>query len=83
MLAVLGLLDAFHVTYFPTIHRATVARIFSLGFSLAPALLLLSSIIVVYLLRRRRWRGRVTGGSEFGAALRRAESALSRVRRRG
>ena len=28
-----------------------------------------------------RWRGRATGGSEFGSALRRAESALTRARR--
>ena len=33
------------------------------------------------MMRRRRWRGRVTGSSEFGAALRRAEFALSRARR--
>jgi hypothetical protein len=32
--------------------------------------------------RRRRWRGRITSRNEFGSALRRAESALSRVRRR-
>jgi len=29
--------------------------------------------------KRRRWRGRVTGGSEFGSASRRAESRLSRM----
>jgi len=33
------------------------------------------------MMRRRRWRGRVTRNSEFGAALRRAESALGRARR--
>ena len=54
-LAVLGLLDAFHVTYFPMIHRATVIRNFSLGFSLAPVLLLLSSITVVCLLMDSRY----------------------------
>ena len=32
--------------------------------------------------RRRRWRGRMTKGSEFGLALRRAESALTRARSR-
>jgi len=30
--------------------------------------------------RLRRWRGRTTGGSRFGSALRRAESALTRSR---
>lgn len=33
------------------------------------------------MMRRKRWRGRMTGRSEFGSALRRAESALTRVRR--
>ena len=33
------------------------------------------------MMRRRRWRGRVTGSNECGAALRWAESALSRARR--
>jgi len=33
------------------------------------------------MMRRRRWRGYVTRGSEFGSALRRAESALTRARR--
>lgn len=56
LLAILELLDAFNVTYFPTIHRATITRTFNLGFSLAPALLLLSSITIVYLLRDRRRR---------------------------
>jgi len=55
LLAVLGLLDAFHVNYFPMIHRATVTRAFSLGFSLAPVLLLLSFIIIVYLLMGGRY----------------------------
>jgi len=32
---------------------------------------------------RKRWRGRATGGSEFGSALRRAESGLTRSRRGG
>ena len=50
LLAVVGLLDAFHVTYFPMIHRATFTKVFSLGFSLAPALLVLSSITIAYLL---------------------------------
>jgi len=54
LLAILELLDALNVTYFPTIHRATIRRTFSLGFSLAPALLLLSSITIAYLLRGRR-----------------------------
>jgi len=30
--------------------------------------------------KRRRWSGYVTKGSEFGSALRRAESALTRLR---
>jgi len=39
--------------------------------------------VITELKRRRRWRGRVTGGSESGSALRRAESALSRIRNGG
>ncbi len=39
--------------------------------------------VIRELMRRRRWRGRVTGGSEFGSTLRRAESALTRARRGG
>ena len=35
------------------------------------------------MMRRERWRERMTGGSEFGSALRRAESALTRARRGG
>ena len=31
--------------------------------------------------RRRRWRERITGRGEFGSALRRAESALTRAKR--
>ena len=30
--------------------------------------------------RRRRWRGRLTDGDQFGSALRRAESGLTRLR---
>lgn len=37
--------------------------------------------VIRELRRRRRWRGRITGRSELGSALRRAESALTRVRR--
>jgi hypothetical protein len=33
------------------------------------------------MMRRERWRERMTGGSEFGSALRRAESGLTRARR--
>ena len=54
ILGVLQLLDAFHVTYFPMIHRATLTKTFSLGFSLTPALLLLSVITLAYLLARKR-----------------------------
>jgi len=39
--------------------------------------------VIRELMRRRRWRGRVTGSCEFGSTLRRAESALTRVRRGG
>ena len=35
------------------------------------------------MMRRGRWRGRVTGGSEFGASLRGSEASLGRARRRG
>lgn len=54
ILGVLQLLDAFHVTYFPMIHRATLTKTFSLGFSLTPVLLLLSVITLAYLLARKR-----------------------------
>lgn len=54
ILGALQLLDTFHVTYFPMIHRATLIKTFSLGFSLTPALLLLSSITLAYLLTRKR-----------------------------
>ena len=37
--------------------------------------------VIRELKRRRRWRGRLTGRSEFGSRLRRAESALTRARR--
>ena len=37
--------------------------------------------VIRALMRRRRWRGRITGRTEFGSALRRAESALTRTRR--
>jgi len=39
----------------------------------------LMSRIIVELKKRQRWRGRITVGCEFGSALRRAESALSRT----
>lgn len=32
------------------------------------------------MMNRRRWRGYATRGSEYGSALRRAESALTRLR---
>ena len=37
--------------------------------------------VIRELRRRHRWWGRITGRSEFGSALRRAESALARVGR--
>ncbi len=37
--------------------------------------------VVRTMMKRRRWRGYATGGSEFGSALRRAESALTLARR--
>ena len=37
--------------------------------------------VIRELRRMRRWRGRITGRSELGSALRRAESALTRVGR--
>jgi hypothetical protein len=43
----------------------------------------LMSRVINELKKRRRWRGRVTDGSEFGSASRRAESALSRIRSGG
>jgi hypothetical protein len=36
--------------------------------------------VIRELRRRRRWRGRIRDRSEFGSALRRAESALTRAR---
>ena len=35
------------------------------------------------LVRRRRWKGRITGKNELESLLRRAESALNRIRREG
>ena len=32
------------------------------------------------MMRRKKWRGRITGRSEFDSSLRRAESALTRAR---
>ena len=37
--------------------------------------------VIRELRRRRRWWGRITNRSEFGSALRRAESALTRARK--
>jgi hypothetical protein len=45
--------------------------------------LMLMRTVILELKRRGRWRGRVTGSSEFGSTLRRAESALTRPRRGG
>ena len=36
--------------------------------------------VIRELKKRRRWRGRIRDRSEFGSALRRAESALTRAR---
>ena len=43
-MAVLQLLDAFHILYYPMIHRWNYYLRFDLGFSLVPALLPISSV---------------------------------------
>jgi len=55
LLAVLAILDAFHVKYNTIINMRGVAEVFRLGFDLTPILLLLISINVAYLLARRRF----------------------------
>lgn len=55
ILGALQLLDAFQVTCYPMVHRATTYRVFSLGFSLIPVLLLLMLINIVYLLTRKTY----------------------------
>ncbi len=55
MLGAFQLLDAFQVTCYPMIHRATMYRVFSLGFSLMPALISLMLIILGYLLNRKMY----------------------------
>ena len=39
--------------------------------------------VITKMKKRKRWRGRIVGGSEFGSASRRAESASSRTKREG
>ena len=56
ILGVLQLLDAFHVNCYPMIHRKTMYRSFSLGFSLAPVLFSLMLIILGYLLTRKKYK---------------------------
>jgi len=51
----LQLLDAFQVTCYPMIHRTTTYRVFSLGFSLTPALIFLMLINIGYLLTRKTY----------------------------
>jgi hypothetical protein len=53
-LGILGLLDAFGIIFFPTVHRATMMRHFELGFSLVVPLTLLLVAWVGWIL----WRGR-------------------------
>jgi len=55
ILGVLQLLDAFLVTCYPMVHRATTYREFSLGFSLTPALIILMLIILAYLITRKMY----------------------------
>ena len=55
ILGALQLLDAFQVTCYPMVHRATMYRVFSLGFSLTPALIFLMLINVGYLLTRKTY----------------------------
>lgn len=55
ILGVLQLLDAFQVTCYPMVHRATTYRVLSLGFSLTPALISLMLINLAYLLNRRMY----------------------------
>jgi len=51
----LQLLDAFQVTCYPMIHRAIMYRVFSLGFSVTPALIFLMLINIGYLLNRKTY----------------------------
>ena len=53
-LGILGLLDAFGIVFFPTVHRATTMRHFELGFSLVVPLALLLVAWAGWIL----WRGR-------------------------
>jgi len=55
ILGVLQLLDAFQVTCYPMIHRATTYREFGLGFSLTPVLISLMLINIGYLLNRKMY----------------------------
>lgn len=55
ILGTLQLLDAFQVTCYPMVHRATTYRVFSLGFSLTPALVSIMLINIGYLLNRKTY----------------------------
>lgn len=56
ILGVLQLLDVFDVSYYPMIHGSSRARmVFSLGFSLTPALIPLTLITFAYLLKRKMY----------------------------
>lgn len=56
LLGSLHLLDASRLVYYPTIHRATITRVFSLGFSLVvPLAVLLVAWFALMLVGERRW----------------------------
>lgn len=55
ILGAFQLLDAFQVTCYPMVHRATMYRVFSLGFSLTPVLIFFVLINLGYLLNRKTY----------------------------
>jgi len=54
IITLLLLLDRLEVSYYPTIHRVTVDKVFKLGFNLTPMLLILSAITITLLLTQRK-----------------------------
>jgi len=56
VMGVLQLLDAFHVRYYPTIHRATRTMRFELGISLVVPLALLLTLWLSWMLWKRSAR---------------------------
>ncbi|RLE55068.1 MAG: hypothetical protein DRJ26_01155 [Candidatus Methanomethylicota archaeon] len=54
VLGAILLLDALHVYYHPTIHRATVALQFHLKYDLTPILLPLIALAIIHIVKRRR-----------------------------